>query len=278
MFTWAIGEPQLVPPNVAACLDLVKPLKAGRSQARETAAVAPVEDWAVEATLPHLTSVVGAMVQLQRLTGMRSTEICSMTADAIGRLHEDVWIYACRLHKNRHRVRPGRDPVKHIPLGPRAVAILEPLLKGRAPGRHVFSPAESEAKRRTQAHAQRITPANVGNAPGTNRRDEPQKAPGDAYDRLSYYKAVQYGIEAANKARAAQAAAEGRATWIRVPHWHPHQLRHNAAGCLVEENGDLAAAAAALGHETVRMTEHYAHDVVERIRLAKAIDAARKIG
>jgi integrase len=273
MFGWACGEAQLLPSHVSLALDLIRPLKRGRSAVRETEPVEPVEDWAVEATLPYLTTVVRAMVQIQRLTGMRSTELCRMTPERIGRMHDGFWVYHCRLHKTRHK----KHSDKSIALGPQAQGFLGPLLVGRGPGRPVFSPAESEAERRAARHAERKTPAEQGNGPGTNRQETPEKTAGDAYDRSSYYNAIRYGIRAANKARAAAAAAEGHDTWVPIPHWHPHQLRHNAADSITE-NADLAAAAAVLGHDTVAMTAHYARNAVDRIKLARAIDVARKMG
>jgi hypothetical protein len=70
MFKWAV-EQELVPPSLYHGLQAVAGLKKGRSEARESRPVAPVADEHVEATLPHLTPQVRAMVRVQQLAGMR---------------------------------------------------------------------------------------------------------------------------------------------------------------------------------------------------------------
>ena len=53
----------------------------------------------------------------------------------------------------------------------------------------------------------------------------------------------------------------------KVPHWHPHQLRHNFA-TLVRKHFGIEAARAALGHHSVDITEVYAEQdrsLVERV-------------
>jgi hypothetical protein len=70
MFKWAVGE-QLVPPATYQALAVVPGLLRGRTEARETAPVLPIDGSIVDATLPHLPTVVADMVRLQRLTGMR---------------------------------------------------------------------------------------------------------------------------------------------------------------------------------------------------------------
>ncbi len=45
----------------------------------------PVDDSIIEATLPHLQPVVADMVRLQRLTGARPGEICSIRPADVNR-------------------------------------------------------------------------------------------------------------------------------------------------------------------------------------------------
>ena len=71
----------ICPASVWHGLQAVSGLKAGRSEARETAPIMPVDDSVVAATIPHLSTVVGAMVQFQRFTGARPGE----------KLHEQLW-------------------------------------------------------------------------------------------------------------------------------------------------------------------------------------------
>ena len=57
-----------------------------------------------------------------------------------------------------------------------------------------------------------------------------------------------------------------------VPHWHPHQLRHNAATTFRKELG-LETARLILGHSSVNMT-----DVSAEADLTKVIEAAASLG
>ena len=271
MFKWAAGE-RLVPARIPGELQIIRPLEEGRCKARSSEPVDPVPDDVIDATLPFLPPVVQAMVRVQRLTGMRSGELCRMTPMAIDRGGK-IWVYNCRQYKNRHRKK--RDEPKQIALGPRAQEILTPLLAGRPIHLPVFSPAEAQAQRNEQRRAERQS--EVQPSQEDRRKAEPQKQPGDGYDRTSYYKAIAYAVRAANRARKKAAEAAGRKKWVRLPHWHPHQLRHAAADDITTQE-DLKAAAAVLGHETLAMTAKYAKGAVERIKLARAFDVAERLG
>ena len=88
------------------------------------------------------------------------------------------------------------------------------------------------------------------------------------------FRAIIYGIQAANRARIAEAKARGvDADQVElVPHWHPHQLRHNAATALRREHG-IEVARIILGHRSAAITEVYAE-----VDHARAIDVMAKIG
>lgn len=75
IFKWGVAE-ELIPANSFHALSAVPGLRRGRTAARETTPIEPVDDALVEATLPHLPEVVADMVRLQRLTGMRPAEVC----------------------------------------------------------------------------------------------------------------------------------------------------------------------------------------------------------
>ena len=105
MFRWGV-EKELVPPAVLHGLAALAGLRAGRSAARETAPVAPVPEADVEATLPHLSRVVAAMVRLQRLFGMRPGEVCRMSIAEIERCG-DVWLYRLARQATHRGLRPA---------------------------------------------------------------------------------------------------------------------------------------------------------------------------
>jgi integrase len=103
VFRWGTAE-GLIPPDVPQALAMVAGLRKGHTTAPETQKVRPVDDATVEATLQHLSSVVRAMVELQRATGMRPGEICILRPCDIDR-SSDVWEYCPASHKTANRER-----------------------------------------------------------------------------------------------------------------------------------------------------------------------------
>ena len=247
MFKWGVAE-ELVPPSVYEGLRAVSGLRCGRSEARETTPVLPIEDSAVEAVLEHLTSVVADMVRLQRFTGMRPAEVCVLRPCDLDR-SGDVWLYRPASHKTQHH---GKERV--VFFGPQAQSVLLRYL-ARAPEDYCFQPRDSEAKRRAAQHAARKTPLSCGNRPGTNRKRKPKKQPRDHYTTDSYRRAIHYACDKAG-----------------IERWSPNRLRHSAATEIRKKFG-LEAAQVALGHSTADITQVYA----ERDR-GKGIEVARQIG
>ena len=74
-FRWAAADGK-IPAAVPQALAMVPGLRRGKTVAKETEPIVPVDDATVEATLPFLSAVVADMVSLQRLTGARPAEIC----------------------------------------------------------------------------------------------------------------------------------------------------------------------------------------------------------
>ncbi len=282
MFRWAVGE-QLLPVETYQTLAVVPGLRAGRTDARECEPVMPVDDATVEATLPHLPSeVLRDMVRLQRLTGCRPAELCSMRPADIDRTGE-VWQYRPKSHKTAYR---GRERI--IFVGPQGQAILLRYLARDAEA-FCFAPCDSEAKRRAAVHTVRVTPLSCGNRPGTNRRRKPQHRPGDQYLVDAYRRAIHRACDAAfpPPGDLAQRPGETFAAWQRRltdqqraelrqwqsdHRWSPNRLRHSAATEIRRRFG-LDAAATILGHAKADVTQVYA----ER-DYAKAADVARQIG
>jgi len=120
-FKWAVENEQIAP-SVLEGLRSVGPLQAGRSDALERAPVSPVDNESIEKTTAHLSPLIGDMVAIQRLTGMRPGEICSLAACEIDR-SESIWQYAPLDHKMRHKRR-----VRLIAIGPKAQQILSKYL------------------------------------------------------------------------------------------------------------------------------------------------------
>jgi integrase len=108
VFKWAVSE-ELVPADVHHGLKSVSGLKRGRSQAKETDPVKPAPEADVDAVKPFVPRQVWAMIESQRLTGMRPDEVCQIRTcdiDTSGR----VWVYTLETHKgfDRRFPRPGK--------------------------------------------------------------------------------------------------------------------------------------------------------------------------
>jgi integrase len=195
----------------------------------------------IQATLQHLSQTVGDMVRLQRLCGCRPEEVCNIRPCDVDRSGE-VWTYMPTTHKTQHR---GRERV--IFLGPKAQQLLRPYLL-RAADAFCFSPAEAEKARREELHANRKTPLQYGNRPGTNRRRNPARKPNNHYSTESYRRAVHRACEKAG-----------------VERWGVNRLRH-AAGTEVRSKFGLEAAQVTLGHARADVTQVYAERDAELAR------------
>lgn len=231
VFQYAV-ENELVPPSVHHGLKSVKGLARGRSAATESKTVKPVPDADVDAIKPFVSRQIWAMIELQRLSGMRSGEVCSLRTcdlDMSGKL----WIYTPDQHKTAHHGKARR-----ITLGPRAQEVLRPWLR-TDPTAHLFSPREATEERlaaRREARKSPMTPSQRAR----KRKSRPKKKAGNFYDPRAYGHAVKKACQRAG-----------------TPHWHPHQLRHSAATLLRRECG-MDAARAVLGHSDMATTAIYA--------------------
>ena len=241
IFRWAVAE-ELVPPAVVQGLGAVGPLLAGRSGVRETRPVVPVPDIDVEVVLRFLPPTIRAMVLLQRISGMRSGELCLMRTCDID-LGSTIWLYRPSSHKNAHR---GHKRVVY--LGPRAQSMLGPLLRPDDPTAYLFSPVQVRGERRLLRQRQAAEGVATLRSPSEFQSN---KIAGDdgrrKYDTRSYRRALRYGMQAAVRAGAMTAEQ----------HWFPHQLRHRHATSVSETRG-LEAARVSLGHRQLNQTRLYA--------------------
>ena len=231
MFKWAVSE-ELVPPSIFHGLQAVAGLQKGRSDARESKPVQPVGSEDIDKILPYLRPQVRMMVEIQRLTGMRPGEVCNLRVKFIDRAGP-VWLFSPQQHKTAWR---GKR--RFIPIGPKAQAILAPLLEGMNPDDCVFSArATLEAKRR-EMRLLRKTP--VQPSQQNRRKKNPKKVLRDDFSTTTYSKAI---------ARACVKAG--------VPVWAPNRLRHTY-GTEVRKRFGLEAAQVSLGHSRADVTQVYA--------------------
>jgi integrase len=120
-FRWATEE-EFVPGDVYQSLRAAPSLAAGRSAARETDPIGPVDPQVIDNTLPFLSATIVDMVRLQLLLACRPSEICRLNEAETDRT-SDVWLYEPRRHKTEHR---GHK--RQILIGPRAQQLLAPYL------------------------------------------------------------------------------------------------------------------------------------------------------
>jgi integrase len=266
MFRWAVGE-QLTKPEVYQALTAIQGLRRGRTEARETELVMPVENPVIDATLLHLADVTADMVRVQLLTGCRPAELCIVRPCDLDR-SADPWQYRPSHHKNEHR---GRE--RRIFIGPQAQSILLRYLVRDAEA-YCFRPCDSEAKRRAAVHLTRQTPLSYGNKPGSNRRRKPKHTPGGSYNVDAYRRAIHRACDKAFPAPGELARKSGEtskawharltesqraelARWQSDHRWSPNRLRHSA-GTEIRRRFGLEAAGVVLGHASANVTQIYA--------------------
>ncbi len=268
IFKWAAAE-ELVPAPVHAALTVVSGLQKGRTTARETEPILPVDDAVVDATLPHLNRFVCAMIEVQRLTGCRPGEACTMRRCDIDETG-DVWFYRPKQHKTSHR---GKSRV--IAVGPKAQAVLRVFFTEDA-NDYLFSAARAVAEIHAARSAARTTPRYTShmNRNASKRKKNPKRAPASRYTSHSYALAVSRACDIVfpPPKLLAQRADETRAAWIarltpgerekvkawRDEHrWHPNQLRHTFATMIRKAHG-LEAVQVLLGHSRADTSQIYA--------------------
>ncbi len=280
LFKWAALR-KLVPLAVHQQLLTVEGLRAGRSQAKETAPVRPVPLDAVDATVPHMPGAVAAMVRLELLTGMRPGEVIVMRGIDL-EMAGPVWTY-----------RPGSDRGPHgahktawrghgrvVLIGPRGQEVLRPWLRLNL-NEYLFQPKEARAAFDAERRRNRkspMTPSQAKRRPKAN----PKKRPGERYTTSSYDQAIYRACESAFPPPAPLARLEGETkkewearltdeqkaelkAWNKAHCWSANQLRHAKATELRREAG-LDAARVVLGHRSPQVTEVYAEFDTEKAR------------
>jgi len=281
IFRWA-GENEIVSGSLHHSLMTVRGLQKGRSDAKDYELVKPVKMELVEAIEPYVSRQIWAVIQMQLLTAARPTEILKLRPCDIDQTGK-IWLYCPVQHKTAHH-----GFKRTIYIGPKAQEVLSPFLLRPAEA-YCFSPAEAEAERRYKMSQKRATPLKYGNVPGSNCCQTPRRPARACYDVASYRHAIIRGIEKAFPApeHLAQRPDENKKqwqqrltkkekaelkAWYKQYHWHPHQLRHNAATFLRKEFG-LETARIILGHRSAAITEVYAE-----LDQQKALEAMVRVG
>jgi integrase len=224
MFRWGV-ENELVRVETYQAIMAVAGFAKNRSPARETHPIRSVSDEAVQAAAQHLSPVLQAMIQFQRLTGCRPGEVCILRPCDLDRT-TPTWCYRPETYKTEHH-----DQERRIFIGPGAQLVLSPWLN-RPQDSYCFSPRESAGFERKSDH-QTKTQQQKAKRPRVSRR-------GLHYTTNSYRRAITRACSKAN-----------------IPAWHPNQLRHARATELRKRFG-LEGVQTVLGHEKADITQTYA--------------------
>ena len=247
IFNWGVSR-GIIDHTIADRLKYVEALRKGKTKAPDHPRRKTVPDHLVEATMPHLPPVVRDMLQIHCATGMRPSNIFSMTWSQID-TSDDVWIYTPS-HKTEHH-----DIELFVPLNAKCRSILARymdtpkdaiIFNQRRTIRERVS--ERKAKRKTK-----ITPSQEKRAKYQQVRRE--YLANEEYTRYSYRKAV---VDACERAG--------------IEKWTPYRLRHNFATQVASEYGKEAAQLL-LGHTSSKTTEIYIHENIEKLKeLTRKID------
>ena len=219
----------------------------GRTEARETAPILPVDDAVVDATLPHLPAVVADMVRLQRLDRLRPGEVCSLRP--------------CDVEP---RATCGSSPDSQDG-APRPRT--ENLHRPASAGRIAAVPAAREGDLLFHADRQREETLRGGpRAPsdtavvGKPPRDESQaKSKAEAEGAIQQRLVRQRDSPRLQKAwPASEGVSDAEARdWHKAHRWAPNRLRHSVATKLRASYG-IEAAQTVLGHADPKITLTYA--------------------
>lgn len=273
LFAYAASE-ELLPVAIHQALGTVEPIRKGRTKAREPRGIGPASEAMVQAVKPYVARQVWAMIEVQRLTGMRPGEVCHLRGCDLD-MTQSPWVYEPEAHKTAHHGKARR-----IYFGPRAQAVILPWL--RADQGYLFQPIEARQEWDVARRSARRCPMTPSQSKRRPKR-KPKRSPGDHYTVGSYSRAIVQGCQrayphpreaelreaiasapAGSKREARRAFSRWRKEnkaelrqWLRENHWHPNQLRHSAATAL-RRDFDIDTARVVLGHSSPATTETYA--------------------
>lgn len=259
-------------------------LQLGRTPARESEPVQPVDDAVVEATLPHLNRHVRGLVEFQRLTGCRPGEACLIRRRDLD-TGGSVWLYRPSHHKLAYRGKP-----RIIAIGPKTQEVVREFFTTDLDA-YLFSPLRAVEDHLAKRASNRVTPLFPSHIKRNieKRVKCPRRSPEQHYTTQSYGRAIARACDHAFpppehllqregetlaqwKSRLGEKGRRELAEWRSEQRWHPNQLRHTFATRVRKQHG-LEAAQVLLGHSRADVTQIYA----ERNE-SLAVAVAAKIG
>ena len=258
VFKWAASV-ELIPFETFQRLTTVTGLQKGRTAARESEPVAPVDNATVDAVLPYVNRHVRGLIEFQRLTGCRPGEACAVRRCDIDTGGE-VWLFRPPHHKTAHR---GKS--RTIAIGPKAQAMLREFFTPSLED-YLFSPRRAVEELRAKRAANRTTPRYPSHEKrnAAKRKVKPLRTPDECYTPRSYFYAISRAVVKAN--------ANRKKSLPPIPSFSPNRIRHTFATRVRKEHG-LEAAQVMLGHSKADVTQIYAERDV-----GLALEVAAKIG
>ncbi len=266
IFKWGLSE-ELVPAEIYQGVAAIAGLQRGRTKARETEPIKPVDDDVVDATLPNLGRHVRGLVELQRLCGCRPGEACSIRRCDI-ETGGTIWFYKPPKHKNSYRGKP-----RTIALGPKSQVLLGEFFTPNLDD-YLFSPRRAVEELIAERSQKRKTPRWPSHLKRNADKRKNNRKLKERYTKGSYELAIDRACDRAFAAPEPLAQRQGETAtawqarltddqkaklkeWKKAHRWSPNQLRHTH-GTKVRKAFGLEAAGAALGHSKMSATEIYA--------------------
>lgn len=247
MFKWGVSE-ELLQVTTYQALKAVDPLKYGRcGEVPESPPKLAVDDRDINALEAHVLPEIWAMMQVQRLSGMRPSEVCNLQGKHIRR-ESDVWTYEPDQHKNAWRKKK-----RTVYLGPSCQRVLLPFLQAD-PAAYIFSPRRAMLAKWERGRATAKEPL-YGRR---KRRIESEGFGGnyvrklaDAYTPKTYRDGIKRACKRAG-----------------ITAWTPYQIRHTAGEQTREQFG-IEGVSAVLGN-SIDAAQVYAE---RNLKLAREVAA-----
>ncbi len=240
-----MGFPEeLVSHRVLEQFDAVQSLAAGRTAAKETEPVGPVDESRILAVKPFVTRPIWGIIFFCWKTGARPGEAMALRWIDIDR-SQDVWLYRPKHHKTAHK---GIE--RTILIGPEVQSVLTDL---RHDGEYIFSPTVGLKESETYSALRKIGPRYTN----ASLISAIRKACERAFDCPKELKITSLKPKHGESAKAFAERKKRAAEWRDRNVWSPNQLRHTFA-TTSRSAGNLDVVQMALGHTTRTMTEHYA--------------------
>ena len=249
IFGWGV-ENELAAETTWRALKAVKSLQKGHEGTFDHKEREAVPDSVVIRTLPFMPPTLRAMVQLQRILGMRPSEIFKMRVGDVDTTRGNgLWYYEPGAYKTARFV--GKIV---FPLGKPEQELIAPYLEGKSSDAAVFSPRTAMAERNAEKRANRKTKVSPSQAKRDNANATKPSRYCEFFSLYTYRQAVVHAIDKGNKVLPDNE---------KIPHWFPYQLRHSASTATELSHSDEDAQAL-LGHRTVNMTKRYTHTQLTR--------------